>query len=45
MKKKEKLTKKKLDKINERINKGEDTDKDIELLTDYFIDFMETLEK
>ena len=34
----------KLKEIEEKINKGEETEEDIEALVDYFIDFMETLE-
>lgn len=34
----------KLKEIEEKINKGEETEEDIEVLVDYFIDFMETLE-
>ena len=33
-----------LKKIDERINEGTETEEDIEVLVDYFIDFMETLE-
>ena len=36
--------KEELKKIDERINEGTETEEDIEVLVDYFIDFMETLE-
>ena len=41
----EKLTEKKLQEINDRIDKGKDTDEDIEILTQYFVEFMGTLGK
>ena len=30
--------------IEERVNTGTETEEDIEVLVDYFVDFMETLE-
>lgn len=33
-----------IEEIDERINSGTETEEDIEVLVDYFIDFMETLE-
>lgn len=34
-----------LKEIDERINKGEETDEDIETLVDFYIEFMELLEE
>jgi len=38
------MDEKKLEEIDERIDNGVETDEDIEVLVDFYIDFMETLE-
>lgn len=38
------MTEEKMKEIDERVNDGEETEEDIEILTDYFVAFMEELD-
>lgn len=38
------MTEEKMKEIDERVNDGEETEEDIEILTDYFVAFMDELD-
>jgi hypothetical protein len=38
------MNEEKIKEIEDRVNSGTETEEDIEVLVDYFVDFMETLE-
>lgn len=38
------MTEEKLKEIEDRVDKGEETEEDIEILTDYFVAFMDELD-